>query len=197
MPSAQMRCIQHMAHMVGKKGNKSFIYYISLLLLTLRRHSHSEISHHLSPNKSLPKSSPKTKETEMPCCFDCRFFHTSSGRILEESDWDEVLPGECQFHPPTVGDLIKIGTDDEERWFGNYPKVMASDSCGHFEPERRESEFETTILVAASVACDVGLPGDVDAANTESTPHAATWASWATHAVATWQHAENRDALHA
>lgn len=83
----------------------------------------------------------------MPLCFDCRFFAPNSDRVLEAQDRDETLAGECRFHQPQVGDLMNANIDDQERWFGEFPHVMASDWCGSFEPRQRESEFVTTFIV--------------------------------------------------
>ena len=57
------------------------------------------------------------------------------------------LPGECRCRPPQVGDLIKVGTDDEEHWFGEFPNVMASESCGDFEARQQQSELVSIFMV--------------------------------------------------
>ncbi len=132
----------------------------------------------------------------MPCCFDCQFFHPESGHVLDGRSDDRARLGECRCKPPEVGDIINPGADDEERWFGEYPKVLASDWCGDFAARRIESEFSNTFLADPSVACDVDSLDDARAVNVESTPHNATWASWAAHAAAAWNYDENRNVLH-
>ena len=77
------------------------------------------------------RSSPFSVPT---ACWHCRFFEPSDPSSLEKPWTDETLPGECRLLPPQIGDLIKRGTDDEERWFGNFPRVMAGDWCGQFQP---------------------------------------------------------------
>lgn len=67
-----------------------------------------------------------------PACWDCRFFEPEGVVDLSQPWPDESYAGDCRFHPPQVGDLIKRGTEDEERWFGNFPRVMACDWCGQF-----------------------------------------------------------------
>ena len=67
-------------------------------------------------------------------CWHCRFFEPPNPEVLNQPWTDETLSGECRLHPPQVGDLLHRGTEDEERWFGNFPRVMAGDWCGQFWP---------------------------------------------------------------
>ena len=65
-------------------------------------------------------------------CGACRFFQT------EDTDSQS---GECRRHPPSLGDLLKPGTDDQDRWYGGFPKVLPSGWCGEFQPleDRRDA----------------------------------------------------------
>jgi len=74
-------------------------------------------------------------------CFDCKFFHVVSGKELTEDDWREDLDGECRRHTPALGEIITRQDGDEERWYGEWPRVMAGNWCGEFEPrEAREAQ---------------------------------------------------------
>ncbi len=82
-------------------------------------------------------------------CEDCRYFQPDDELSLTVPWTDEALPGECRCNPPVVGDVILVGTDEEQRWFGNFPRVMASDWCGRLVvrdvgPRRGESSGAST-----------------------------------------------------
>ena len=63
----------------------------------------------------------------MKVCWDCRFFKVESESSRSEP-WNESEPGECRRYPPEVGDMV-----NDERWFGDFPRVMACEWCGEFE----------------------------------------------------------------
>ncbi len=88
--------------------------------------------------------------TTYPVCFSCRYFRPEGldyADELTEDDWDACMDGECRRNPPQVGDFIKAGTIDEERWYGNFPRVMACDWCGAYEPcQTREEDLNDTCL---------------------------------------------------
>ena len=69
------------------------------------------------------------------CCFDCDFFMpycTDDASELTESDWKTgAEDGECHYGPPCLGPMIKTKLD-EERFYGEWPRVMYSDWCGRF-----------------------------------------------------------------
>lgn len=112
----------------------------------------------------------------MPRCDQCRFFTPSGNLAL----------GECRHDQPRRSSQRR----------SRFPIVQCDGYCGGFQPRRVDSEFVDTFLADPSVVCDVDSLADAQAVNTESTPPATTWASWAAQASATWQHAENRNALH-
>lgn len=69
------------------------------------------------------------------CCFDCRFFapdHRTCNDLTED-EWDECLPGECRRRCPALGPMVTDRYGDEQRHFGEWPKVLASDWCGEFQ----------------------------------------------------------------
>ena len=71
---------------------------------------------------------------DAPSCFQCRYF-APEGRLhndLTENQWDECLEGECRAGLPALGQLLTDRHGDEFRHFGEWPKVMAGDWCGHF-----------------------------------------------------------------
>ena len=88
---------------------------------------------HASPSAILQHSQSSSAPSQSPCCWHCRLFEPTHP-VAHEKPYDETLPGEARPHPPLVGDLIKRGTDAEGRWFGNFPRVMAGDWCGQFQP---------------------------------------------------------------
>ena len=73
-------------------------------------------------------------------CFNCRFFsREDTGR---PTDAHEVIPegqsvsaeGECRRKPPRHGNTIIRKDRSEFICFGDWPKVLADDWCGEFEP---------------------------------------------------------------
>ena len=68
-------------------------------------------------------------------CVDCEFFYPSDGlRDVNDLTGHEEDEGECRKNPPVVGDMVKFKNGDEERWYGNYPRVLTDDWCGGFSP---------------------------------------------------------------
>jgi len=68
-----------------------------------------------------------------PACWYCQFFEPDGSADLSKPWTDDLLPGECRRHPPQIGDLINRDTHEEERLFGDFPRVMAGDWCGEFQ----------------------------------------------------------------
>lgn len=73
-----------------------------------------------------------------PCCFDCRFFvpEGRSQNDLAEDQWDDCMEGECHAGLPVLGQSLTDRHGDEFRGFSEWPKVLASDWCGHFTPRK-------------------------------------------------------------
>ncbi len=127
-------------------------------------------------------------------CDQCQFFFPyPAGKDPDTVTFtaDGIFGGgECRRRSPD-----RLSNDDFE--YARFPVVSNYNWCGGYKPRDVPSEFVSTFLVdPSSVACDADLPDDIDVVNTESTPHTTSWASWAAQAVATWQHAEDRSALH-
>jgi len=73
-----------------------------------------------------------------PFCFHCRFFapdEAGHGNAAH-GHWDECMEGECRHDTPRLGDLLVDRHGDAFRHFGQWPKVMAGDWCGRFEPRQ-------------------------------------------------------------
>ncbi len=74
---------------------------------------------------------------ETPFCFDCRFF-VPEGKLhndLAEEQWAESLAGECRRLCPALGPMVTDRHGDQFRHFGEWPRVMAAEWCGRFEPK--------------------------------------------------------------
>jgi hypothetical protein len=70
-------------------------------------------------------------------CADCEYYHATTAKSgLSPGD------GECRKHPPTVGDPVRLRDGDEERFFGNFPRVIGDERCGEFK--RCTEAFRTT-----------------------------------------------------
>lgn len=92
--------------------------------------------------------------TDLPYCFDCRFF-VAQGRThndLAEEEWDECRTGECRRHCPPLGPMETDRHGDAFRHFSEWPKVMAGDWCGEFEPKRSAADAKTDTPVKVTGA---------------------------------------------
>ena len=76
---------------------------------------------------------------DQPFCFDCRFFVPTDMRHNDPApdQWDECVEGECRHDTPRLGEMLVDRHGDAFRHFGQWPKVMACDWCGAFEPGQR------------------------------------------------------------
>ena len=73
---------------------------------------------------------------DTPFCFDCRFL-VPDDRLhndLTQDDWDDILEGECRASLPALGPVVTDRHGDEYRHYGEWPRVLASFWCGHFQP---------------------------------------------------------------
>jgi hypothetical protein len=80
-------------------------------------------------------------------CFDCRFFVPEGTWLndLTEGQWDECIEGECRAALPVLGQLLTDRHGDPFRDFGDWPKVLASDWCGQFEPREKPGATRDTV----------------------------------------------------
>ena len=89
------------------------------------------------------------------CCFDCDFFMpycTDDPRDLTESDWKTgAEDGECHYGPPCLGPMIKTKYD-EERHYGEWPRVMFCDWCGKFIQRMNKPNTQAIVAPVATTA---------------------------------------------
>ena len=86
----------------------------------------------------LPRPREGVPFMDNPFCFYCRFFapdDAGHGKAAP-GQWDECMEGECRRDTPRLGDLLVDRCGDAFRHFGQWPKVMAGDWCGRFEPRQ-------------------------------------------------------------
>ena len=103
-------------------------------ILHMPSHACSHACMHTTPDAKLQYSQDSKPPSGVPVsCWHCSFFHPEGIVSRQQPLFDEAQPGECRIYPPQVGDLIHRGTDDEQRWYGNFPRVMAGDWCGQFQ----------------------------------------------------------------
>jgi hypothetical protein len=74
-------------------------------------------------------------------CRNCRFFQLDETQTASEvfKDWEEMKEGECRAEPPRLGEMLTDRDGETFRHFGQWPRVMAIDWCGRFDPRRPDS----------------------------------------------------------
>ncbi len=78
--------------------------------------------------------------SEKITCFGCKFFSPgehgcpSYYRDPVMDEFEEDITGICRRHIPRHGKTIKKSNGVEFICFAEWPKVMACDWCGEFEP---------------------------------------------------------------
>lgn len=114
-------------------------------------HTHSH-----TPVPARTRKSPEDKLLDspplQPACWDCRFYTPESGHDVTGPWPDECEPGECHRYPPRVGGLVKDRHGDDWRCYADFPKVMACDWCGEYQPRRGIDQ--STKGTGAEETCD-------------------------------------------
>ena len=78
--------------------------------------------------------------TDEMTCFDCRYFSPGDygcpSYICAQQlgEFEEGKAGVCRRHTPRHGETLTHSNGQEFICFAQWPKVMACDWCGEFEP---------------------------------------------------------------